>query len=218
MKHLAQSISIIFHPLLIAIYVLLAIMMINPYLFGVYDARSKGVLIISVFLLSFFFPVISILMMKGLGLIKSIHMKERTERIGPMIATGIFYLWLYINIRSNTVIPGAYSFFMLGATIALFVSFLITTFQKISLHGVGVGGLLIAMIVIGSQFSYGSFFLQISSNIYSIDISVVYILTILIAGVTLTSRLILNAHVKEELYGGLFVGAASQILAYFIFF
>jgi len=219
MKHLAHSISIIFHPLLIATYVLLACMTINPYLFGVQDSRSKGVIVISVFLLSFFFPIISILMMKALGLIKSLQMKERTERIGPMIATGVFYLWLYINIRSNTVIPGAYSFFVLGATIALFIAFFITTFQKISLHGVGIGGFLVAMIIIGNQFSYGSFQMQLASDlVFNIDIMAVNILVVLIAGITLTSRLILNAHVKEELYGGLLVGAASQLFAYVLFF
>ena len=217
MKHLARGISIVFHPLWMASYVLVACMLINPYLFGVQDTQSRSVILISVFLLSFFFPVLSILMMKALGLIKSLEMKERSERIGPMIATGIFYLWLYLNIRSNTVIPGAYTFFVLGAVIAMFVAFFINTFDKISLHALGAGGLLTAMLIIGSQFSYGSFLLQVHQGlVVQVNILLVYVITILISGLTLTSRLILNAHTQKQLYGGFLLGVFSQLIAYFV--
>lgn len=219
MKYFAQSISVIFHPLLISLYVLLACLVINPYLFGVQDTKSKGVIIISVFLLSVFFPVLSILMMKSLGLIHSLEMKDTKERIGPMIATAVFYLWLYVNIKDNTVIPGAYSFFVLGATIGLFLAFFINTFQKISLHGVGMGGLLVAMLIIGDRFSYGSFLIQLGEqHIYHINIIMVYMVVIMIVGITLSSRLFLNAHSREEIYGGLLVGSASQLIAYMWFF
>ena len=219
MKPLARGISIIFHPLLITSYVLIISLLVNPYLYGVQDTKSKGVILISVFLLSFFFPVISVLMMKALGLITSLDMKDKKERIGPMIATAIFYLWLYINIKDNTVIPGAFSFFVLGATIALFLSFFINTFQKISLHGVGMGGFLVAILIIGYQFSYGSFIIDPpGGKAYHINIFLLYILAILIVGITLTSRLILGAHNKDQLYGGLFIGAASQLFAYALFF
>ncbi len=219
MKPIARGISIIFHPLLITSYVLIISLWVNPYLYGVQDTKSKGVILISVFLLSFFFPVISVLMMKALGLISSLDMKDKKERIGPMISTAIFYLWLYINIKDNTVIPGAFSFFVLGATIALFLAFFINTYQKISLHGVGMGGFLVAILIIGYQFSYGSFILDPPGDkAYHINVFLLYILVILIVGITLTSRLILGAHNKEELYGGLFIGAASQLFGYAIFF
>ena len=219
MKFLARGISIVFHPLLITMYVLILCMLINPYLFGVQDSKSIGVIIISVFLLSFFFPIISILMMKALGLISSLEMKDKRERIGPMIATAIFYLWLYINIKDNSVIPGAFSFFVLGATIAMFLAFFLNTFQKISLHGVGVGGFLVVVMILGYQFSYGSFIVDVPMlGTYHIDVFLLYIIAIFITGITLTARLILGAHNKEELYGGLFIGAASQLFGYAIFF
>ena len=219
MKPIAKGISIIFHPLLITSYVLVISLVVNPYLYGVQDTKSKGVILISVFLLSFFFPVVSVVMMKALGLISSLEMKDKRERIGPMIAAAIFYLWLYINIKDNTVIPGAFSFFVLGATIALFLAFFLNTFQKISLHGVGMGGFIVAVLIIGYQFSYGSFILDIPGiNTYHVDVFLLYIIAIIITGLTLTSRLILGAHNKEELYGGLFVGAASQLFGYAIFF
>ena len=219
MKILARGISIIFHPLLITSYVLIISLWVNPYLYGVQDTRSKGVILISVFLLSFFFPVLSVLMMKALGLISSLEMKDKKERIGPMIASAIFYLWLYVNIKDNTVIPGAFSFFVLGATIALFLAFFINTYQKISLHGVGMGGFLVAILIIGYQFSYGSFIVELSeSKAYHIDVFLLYIIAILIVGITLTSRLLLGAHSREELYGGLFVGSASQLFGYVLFF
>ena len=70
------------------------------------------------------FPMIAILMMKALGLIKTLDMKEKQERIGPLIVSGLFYMWLYANIRNNDLIPDALSFFILGTTISIFIALL----------------------------------------------------------------------------------------------
>lgn len=219
MKYFATAISTIFHPLFILTYVLILLMLINPYLFSFHEIKAKGLIVISTFMLSAFFPLIAITMMKALGLIKSLQMKDKMERVGPLIATSIFYLWLYLNIKDNTMIPGAFSFFVLGSTIALFLSFFLNIFHKVSLHAVGAGGMLIGMILIGSNFSYGSFVIDVPVlGSYQISIMALYIVLLLVAGITLTARLLLKAHKKDELYGGFFIGAISQILAFITFF
>lgn len=218
MNIFAKVISYLFHPLFIISYVLAIIMVVNPYLFGVQDPKMMGLILISTFLLATFFPLISISMMRALGLIKNFKMEDRRERIGPLIVTAIFYLWLFLNVKDNPGIPDAFSFFVLGAIIGLFIAFFINNFQKISLHGVAVGGFLVGIAIIGIVFSYGSFVLNIPSiGSYTVDISLLYILAVLIAGLVLSSRLQLNAHTKGELYGGFFVGAISQVLAFIIF-
>ena len=190
-------------------------MVINPYLFSFHEIKAKGLIVISTFMLSAFFPMVAITMMKALGLIKSLQMRDKMERVGPLIATSIFYLWLYLNIKENTMIPGAFSFFVLGSTIALFLSFFLNIFHKVSLHAVGAGGFLTGIILIGSNFSYGSFIINLPAlGSYQVSMMTLYIALLLIAGITLTSRLILRAHYKNELYGGFFIGVVSQILAF----
>lgn len=219
MNALAKIVSFIFHPLFIVGYVLTLILVINPYLFSIQDSKVKGLFLISTFMLTTFFPVISISMMRALGLIHSFKMEDRRERIGPLIVTSIFYLWLFLNIKDNPGIPGAFSFFVLGSIIGLFLAFFLNNFQKISLHGVGAGGFLIGIIIIGSQFSYGYFILPIPLlGSYTINILLLYIVVLICSGLILSSRLLLNSHTKGELYGGFFIGAFSQLIGYLIYF
>ncbi len=88
-RGLAHIVSIAFHPILIATYMLFLIMWINPYLFGVSHWSERSELIVLLLPTSVIIPVICVLMMKPLGFIQSYQMKEREERIIPYITTAI---------------------------------------------------------------------------------------------------------------------------------
>lgn len=131
-----------------------------------------------------------------------------------MIAAIIFYVWLFLNYRQFNVGPEIYEANILGATIALCFSFFINNFSKISLHAVGVGGLVGAVAVFRVVFSktsyiipYGNYEIQISPNIFLAFI-------ILIAGLVGTARLFLRAHRATDIYGGYLVGFICQIAAF----
>ncbi len=214
-KTTAKIISLIFHPLFVVSYLLLILFVVNPYLFSIQDAKTQGLVFFSVLALSVGFPLIVILMFKALGMIKSLEMDDPMERIGPLIATGIFYLWLFINIYKNPVMPQAFSVFVLGATIGLFMAFFINNFSKISLHGVGMGGLVTAVFFIRFFYSYNTFVLDIGSwGQYHIHVNVLLFISLFIAGLVGTSRLLLGAHNRSDLYGGFLVGFISQIIAF----
>jgi hypothetical protein len=194
---------------------LLLLMLINPYLFSITDPKAKGLIIISVTSLTIVFPLICVLMMKLLGLIESVQMKGDKERVGPLIATGIFYLWLFINIKDNDMIPEAFSFFVLGSTIALFIGFFLSNFDRISLHTIGIGGLLMGAIIIRFNYAYEIIPLDLGTlGAYAIQVDLIVILTIIIAGIVGTSRLLLGAHNREQIFGGYVVGIFSQLIAY----
>lgn len=127
---LANLISVLLHPLFVIGYVMLFLMWANPYLFGFSGDKAEGLVVISIVSISVLFPMISILMMKALGLISTLEMKDKNERIGPLIVTGLFYMWLYVNIRNNDSIPAALSFFVLGCTISVFLALIINSFTK----------------------------------------------------------------------------------------
>ncbi len=216
----AKAVSIIFHPLFLISYVLFYLMMANPFIFGFSGPKSQGLLIISVVTISMMFPLIAILMMKALGLIKSLEMEDKMERIGPLIVTGLFYMWLYVNIRNNNIVPEAFSFFILGSTIAVFIALLLNSFTKISLHTIGAGGLAAGMILIVYNWSYGLVDIPFAFLDFQLRISdrLIVMIVIMVAGLVGTSRLYLGSHKVDEIYGGYLVGILAQLVAFRIFF
>ncbi|MCG8327443.1 MAG: hypothetical protein MI974_07145 [Chitinophagales bacterium] len=195
---------------------LILLLLVNPYLFGVSNIgeQPSKLLILQVFLSTFFIPGFAVAMLRFTGLIKSMEMRDKHDRIGPYIITGVFYLWMFKNFESNTQIPTAFASFMLGATISLFLAFLINIFSKISIHAVGMGGLLGMVVITMLLFSYDTFTINSTIlGIVEINMITVLLLTILIAGAVGTARLLLSAHEPMDLYGGYLVGFAAQFLA-----
>ena len=213
LRTIAQLFSIIFHPLLMLTYMLVILLLVNPYLFGVHDIKDMSPLILIVFMSTFIIPSFAVVMMKFLGFVDSLEMQTRQERIAPYIATGIFYLWMFINLYYNPNIPIAYKSFVLGATIALFLAFFINIFSKISLHAVGMGGLIAMIVITTLLFSYGTFNLSLGGSTYILSMNLVLMMGLLLSGVVCTARLVLDAHNLQDLYGGFIVGFGAQFLA-----
>ena len=216
LRFLAQFISIIFHPLLMLTYMLVLLLLVNPYLFGVNDIADQNskILILRIFLSTFFIPAFSVVMLRFLGLVESLELKDKRERIGPYIITSIFYLWMFRNFLDNAQVPTAYTSCVLGATIGLFVAFFINIFSKISAHAVGMGGLLGMVVITMLLFSYDTFTIQTGLlGTLQITMNMVLMMTIILAGIVGTARLVLQAHEPLDLYGGFLVGFSSQFIA-----
>ena len=213
-KAIAIFISTVFHPFLVPTYMLLLLLIINPYLFGVQQVGQSGKFILAVFFSSFLIPGFAVAMMKFLGLIKSFKMEDRTDRIGPYIIAGIFYLWLFLNFRNNPNVPLAYSIFMFGASISILLAFIINLVFKISMHAIGMGGIVGMIMITKMYFSYGSFTFNIGSSLsLSISMTTLFMLSILLMGLVCSMRLLLKAHKLSEIYLGLAVGFLTQFVA-----
>jgi len=187
--------------------------LVNPYAFNLTDPIDKGFVFISIFMLSIGLPMISIIMMRFVGFINSLEMSEKSERIGPLIATSIFYLWLFVNLKRVDIIPPIFQSLALGSVIALFLAFFINNFSKISLHAIGVGGLLSGLIIIRKFWAYDSFKIDLFDRQLNIGIDILLIAVVLACGLVLFSRLYLKAHTREEVYGGFILGFLTQIIA-----
>lgn len=215
MQAVAKFISYLFHPIFVILYMLIILWMINPFVFGLGTQNGIELLLISVFFLTVFFPIFSTFLMKFLDLISSVHMEERKDRIIPLVATSIFYLWLFMNIRQNPGIPESFNFFVLGATISLFLALMINGFIKISLHTIGMGGMVMALILIKYHFSYSTFTVDTFQANYIVNTNLVLYAFIIMAGAVGTSRLILKSHDTQDIYLGYTIGAFSQLVAFF---
>jgi len=221
LRTLAQLISLVFHPLLITTYMLVILLLVNPYMFGVPSIFNEEarILILIIFASTFFIPAFAVLMMRMLGLSESMEMEKKEDRIIPYIATSVFYLAMFRFLLSDNSVPVAFKAFVLGVVIALFVAFFINLFSKISIHAVGMGGLLaMTIIMMTSSYSYGNFLFK--SEIFGdqlISLNALLMSVIIICGLVASARLFLNAHNIHDLLGGFLVGFGAQFLALRIF-
>ncbi|MEM6966077.1 MAG: hypothetical protein AAF573_15025 [Bacteroidota bacterium] len=218
LRAVAYFFSVIFHPLLMVTYMLLILLLVDPYLFGTNNVAGGMRNILMIFFSTFFIPIISVFLMKALNLIPSLELKNAQDRIGPFIVTGVFYLSTYYLIYRSPDVPVAFKACFLGAVIGLFLAFFITLFSKISLHAVGMGGLLAMVIITMARSSLSSFI--VNTGVFGIiEVSLFALLNvvILLCGIVGTSRLLLDAHRPKDLYGGFLVGIATQFIALSIF-
>ncbi len=211
-KGIAKLVSFVFHPLFMVSYMLLLLLLTNPQVFGFSRWNQNPSLIILVFISTVIIPGIAISMMRPLGFIQSLQMKERRERIIPLIVVIIFYLWLFINFYNNKNIPLPLTTIMLGVIIALFMSFFLTVFSKISIHAVGAGGLLGMLILLKMFYSY-ELFIWPESGGRMVPTDLLLVIGIIIAGLIGTARLLLEAHKPSEVWGGYLIGMASMFFA-----
>jgi len=214
LRSFAHLLSIVFHPLLLLTYMLVILRMVNPYIFGA--GRNSDILlfVIIIFMSTFLIPLVGIVMMRFLGLINSFQMHDKRERIGPYILTGIFYIWMFRNLYEHPDIPLAYKVFVLGATIALFLAFIINLFSKISMHAVGMGGLVGMVVLTMLLFSYNTFLLHTGLfGTIQVSMNALLMLTIILAGMVCTARLLLKVHTLQDIYGGFVVGFSTQFIA-----
>ncbi len=213
----ARLASFLFHPLLILTYTLVFLLAVNPYLFGVNhlsDPSSK-LLLLRVFLSSCFIPGVAILMLRFTGLLRSLEMPSPQDRIGPFVITGMFYLWLFRNFLDNGQIPPLFSSFTLGATVTLFLAFLVNIFSKISVHAAGMGGLLGVIVLTLTLYPNYAFtpILPSGSLPFSLSMHGILLSVIVLAGLVGSARLLLRPHEPMDLWGGYLMGFIGQFIA-----
>jgi hypothetical protein len=209
---MASAVSYLTHPLFMSGYFVLFIFMMNP-TFLDFGNVSSTIVLISFLASTILFPLIAIMMMKGLNLIDSIHMVEKKERVGPLLITSLFYVWSFLNFKKYGAVPEYFTFFTLGATIALFASFFITLFDKISLHTVAFSALITGLVIIKWEYKFYEFILPFFSRNLLINTDIFIAVLIFLLGVIGSSRLYLNAHNTKQIYMGCCVGILAMIIA-----
>lgn len=215
MKFGARILSYLFHPLFILTYILVLMLICNPYAFGMSSIKDGDDLILIIFLSSVLIPFVAVIMTYFLGWIESFEHMSRQERIAPLIVTIVMYVSLYYYISKSNVFPLFFQTSTLGMVIGLFIAFFLNNFTKISLHAVGMGGLVSVTILMMLHFAYQvveinlPFFGELVISKYTI----LYLILIL-AGLVCTARLILKAHRLPDIYGGFLVGFFAQLIAF----
>ena len=201
-KTFANLFSYLFHPLFIPLYLTLFLLYIHPSAFAGFSAFEKKQTAFIVALNLLFFPLMSVLLLKAVGFIDSLFLKTQKDRIIPFIACGIFFFWAYTVFKEQPQYPRILVSYIFGIFLASSAALLANIYFKVSMHAIGVGGLL------------GSFFILFYTN--SMQMTWPLCAVLLITGLACTSRLILKAHRPFDVYGGLLIGIISQLAAAYI--
>jgi hypothetical protein len=196
----AKVISYVFHPLFIPTYIFIFLVRFVPYEFAGITPFQLQLRIFSIFWLTAFFPAFAVFLLWRLKFSESIFLRTQKERIVPYIVTMFFYWWMYYLSRNFTDQPAVLKFFYMGIFVSTVIGLMLNSYFKISLHAMGVGGALAAIILFAMY--------------YRLPMGVQISVTAIITGVVCTSRLIVSDHTNKEIYTGLFAGIFSQVAAY----
>ncbi|MBC7886856.1 MAG: hypothetical protein H7Z13_03140 [Ferruginibacter sp.] len=192
----AHLFSYLFHPLFIPLYVTAFLAFIHPGYFSGFSVSGKKKLLLLITINAVAFPAITILLLKGLGFIESLFLKTQKDRIIPYIASGTFFFWTQYVLREQNYIPRILVAFMFGVFISSSAALIANIYYKISMHAIGMGGVVGLFLVIMHQ--------------NTMLMTWPLVLAFLLAGLVCTSRMIVSDHRPKEIYSGLLVGLICQ--------
>ena len=199
---LAKIVSYIIHPIFIPTYFFVYLIWQFPYGFAGITEWQLKMRLFGVFWLTAFFPSFAVFLLWRLKFSDSIFLRTQKERIVPYIITMFFYWWMYYLSRNFTDQPEVLKFFFMGIFIATVAGLILNNYFKISMHAMGVGGFSTAFVLT-------SFFYETANGL---PVSIALVIT----GLVCTARIVVSDHSLKEIYAGLFVGIACQLIAYLV--
>ncbi|MDN3658209.1 hypothetical protein QWZ08_21330 [Ferruginibacter paludis] len=195
---LAHIISIVFHPLFLPIYVGWFLAFIHPSYFSGFSVPYKARVLLMVTINAVAYPLITVLLLKALGFIDTVFFYTQQDRILLYITSMIFFFWAQYSLREQPEIPRILVAFMFGVFISSAAALIANIYFKISMHAIGMGGLIGIGYVIMRQ----------NTMLMTWPLSAAF----LIAGLVCTARLIVSDHTPKEIYMGLLVGFICQLV------
>lgn len=191
MRFLSKAISVLLHPLFLPTYIFLILLSSDTYLAYRIPEQLQWLLLGFVFVITFVFPTLSSYIMLRKGMIQSLEMETARERFAPYLITAIYFFACYFMLKKMHLSAPFYNV-QLGAAVSVLMAALINYKWKISAHMTAIGGLA------------GVFFSL--SLVLPDNFSSQFLITILVAGVLGSARLISGTHTHAQLYVGFGVG------------
>lgn len=199
----AVIISYLFHPLFLIGLMGWYIIFHHPSAYLGYEDRIRMWRFLIICVNGIFFPLVSVLLLKAVGFVKSILLPTQRDRIVPIVITNIFFFWTFLIFKNFDDSPAIMKAMTLGVFLASSLTILLNIYLKISLHAIGVGGLVgLAVVSIYKE----------SSAISALPLTV----ALLVAGFVCTSRLIASNHRPVEIYLGFIAGLVCQFIGWWI--
>ncbi len=195
----AKLISYVFHPLFIPVYISWFVLKTNSYLFASLSDLQKSMLMGTFGLMYILFPLVSVLLMKALGFISSIHLKTQRDRIIPYIVCMIYYWWVWYVVNNRSELPREHAILSFAIFLASIGGLMANINMKVSMHAMAAGVMSAFVMLLGLS--------------QDINLGIYISIAVLLAGIICTARFIDSDHTSKEIYVGLLIGILSLILA-----
>ena len=202
LKIASTFVSYLFHPLFVGVMMAAYLIFLHPTYFQALDAKSRMMKLLVVINNNVFFPLLVVALMRALGFNKSVLLKTQKERIVPYIASITFFFWTYYVFRNQPEVPRVLVNMCRGMFFASSAALLLNNYYKISMHGIGVGGMMGLMVLT-----------VFDGTLYS---GMPLLVTVLISGLVLSSRKIVSDHQWFDLISGFLVGLICQLVALWV--
>ena len=198
---LTQLISILLHPMFMPILALHLTLLVLPSLAFTLSQNLLliyGILIFSTMIL----PLISIFWLMQKGKVSSLEMSNHKERSLPLFKTVIWMSFGYYLLQNLLFYTPILKAELLGAILIILLAAIISKFWKISLHLLGIGG--VVGVFIALQIMHGDFLYLL-------------LLFILLSGLLGVARIKQKAHNYAQVYAGFLVGLSVELITLLVY-
>jgi hypothetical protein len=213
---LSKITAFILHPLFLFFYTIVLMLVLKPHLFGAVHWTEQHLLLVLAIIYTCVLPLIGVALLKFIGFIKDFQLKDRYERYAPIMVCSVFYLWMWMNLKSQKDVPNILLAFILGAILSLFLAFAFNVRYKVSLHALAASCVLSFWLLMRYYHcdDHVYYFRFSSSELSGLHINQFIMIFVVITGWIGTSRLLLKAHTPSEVYMGYTLGAMAMGMAY----
>jgi membrane-associated phospholipid phosphatase len=204
---LAKIVSYLFHPLLMATYVITLFSFVFPAAIFPVKTESRVAFLVPLFLLTFVLPAVNIMFFRIFGMISSFAMKDHSDRIKPFFLIVLLYGLFTVLLHFKTGLKIGDNLFNLILVIDALVlcSFLVTLAFKASIHSLSIWGAIGILLPLNKVADGGSLFVPT-------------LIALVLAGLVMSARLQLNAHTPREVLIGSVVGFSVSFFAMIVLF
>lgn len=196
-RHLATFLSSVCHPLLLPTYLFYVVCYQLPGVVLYPTLPDRWVVTGLVLLLTFAVPAVGSALLLWRGYIGSLTLRERGQRPLPFLLATLSFAVAAVQLaRFPQQFDALLRLMMVGMTVAVALTLLISLRWKISAHGVGMGGAvgLLALLYLSQEGGPATLWWLAGS--------------ILLAGAVLSARLALDAHTPAQVWAGFGLGIA----------
>jgi len=198
---ISRLISILLHPIFIpVISFYLSIRMVPNLDFTI--ANYQNYILLILIICTIILPVLCMLFLIKFDVISSLEMTKNQDRPIPLILTGCCLILALKLTESLLIFAPVLKKELVGAIIIILLASIISKFWKISLHMLGLGGLI--GVLVSLQYLYGG-----------LNSMIIYFM--LIAGITAMARIYLKAHNHKQIYAGFIVGFIIECVIILLF-
>lgn len=184
-----KTLSYILHPVFMPLLGVILIFSMSHLAILPFDSKKAIVYLVAI--VTIFFPLAVIPVLYFQKALTGFEMSARKERLLPMFLTSVFYFFAYYLLQRYAA-PLILQQFLLAVFISISLASFINIGWKISLHMIGIGGLIGLLSALG--------------HLYGLHVNWVLMTLIFVAGLIGTSRLYLMEHNATQVYGGFLMG------------